>query len=198
MYISDNSSTNLFCRETSVFVWRCSYNNVHWSSVLNSKNTGNNLYVSSTEDSQINQGITGWYAATKRIKYRPICTEVEICPKHIVKGKKHHKILRSWFYYVIEGICCFICKYIEKKIESKPIKLLTDFFMKGSGAGVKVKSDFHVYYVFFNVVWIFFSEITAIYYSGSIYVHIKIFRCHNDLFWKLNPSLNNHCIYVYV
>lgn len=35
------------------------------------------------------------YVATERMKYRPISAEVEICPKHIVKGRKIHRILRT-------------------------------------------------------------------------------------------------------
>lgn len=41
----------------------------------------------------------------------------------------------------------------RKKIESKRTKLLTvDASMTGSGSGVEVKADSHVYFIVFNIV----------------------------------------------
>lgn len=53
------------------------------------------------------------------MKYPSICTTVEICSKHTVKGKKITEYL-DLISTMSNGICYYICKCIEKGLKANP------------------------------------------------------------------------------
>ena len=67
---------------------------------------------------------------------------------------------------------------------------------KGVLVGLRWKQIF-VFILYSSIQFESFPVRLQLYITHVIYLHDKIFRCHNDLFWKLSPLKNNHFILIY-